>query len=200
MRGRTVAQPTLVSALWSAAAGAGWLRTAVLAVVGSLLLTVSAKVQVPFWPVPMTMQTFVVVVIGMAYGPRLGVATLTLYLAQGALGLPVFAGTPEKGIGLAYMVGPTGGYLVGYLLAVMGCGYLAERGWDRNFFTTAVAVIVGDVILFVPGVLWLGVLFGWSKPILAWGLTPFLLGELTKMALAAVVMPLAWKAARSRRG
>jgi biotin transport system substrate-specific component len=135
----------------------------------------------------------------MAYGPRLGAATVALYLAQGALGLPVFAGTPEKGIGLAYMVGPTGGYLVGYLLAATVCGYLAERGWDRGLFTTVAALVIGNVTLFLPGVLWLGVLFGWSKPILAWGLTPFLLGEATKMALAAVVVPLAWKAVRSRR-
>ncbi|WP_316976430.1 biotin transporter BioY [Shumkonia mesophila] len=198
MRGPTTVQPTLISAVWSAA-GAGWLRAAILAVVGSLLLTASAKILVPFWPVPMTMQTFAVLVIGMAYGPRLGVATVALYLAQGALGLPVFAGTPEKGIGLAYMVGPTGGYLVGYLLAATACGYLAERGWDRGLFTTAAALVIGNVILFLPGVLWLGVLFGWSKPILAWGLTPFLLGEATKMALAAVVIPLAWKAVRSRR-
>ena len=200
MRGQTTAQPTLISALCSSTVGAGWLRAVLLAVVGSLLLTASAKIHVPFWPVPMTMQTFAVLVIGMAYGPRLGVATVALYLVQGALGLPVFAGTPEKGIGLAYMVGPTGGYLVGYLLAVLACGALAERGWGRNVFTTAATLLIGNVLLFTTGVLWLGVLFGWGKPILAWGLTPFLLGELTKMALAAVMMPLAWKAVRSRRG
>ena len=102
-----------------------------LALVGTLALTVSAKTQIPFWPVPMTMQTFVVLVIGMAYGARLGVATIALYLLEGALGLPVFAGTPEKGVGLAYMMGPTGGYLLGFVAGAWLCGWLAERGFDR---------------------------------------------------------------------
>jgi biotin transport system substrate-specific component len=139
------------------------------------------------------MGTFAVLAIGMAYGPRLGAVTLLLYMAEGALGLPVFAGTPAKGIGLAYMAGPTGGYLAGYVLAAAACGWLAERGWDRNVLTAALAMLVGNIVLYVPGLLWLGVLFGWDKPILEWGLTPFILGDLLKLALVAAGLPLAWK-------
>src|SRR5690349_15200312 len=124
-------RPTLIDALWPAGA-TPVIRWAVLALAGSLLLTASAKAQVPMWPVPMTMQSFVVLVIGMAYGARLAGATVALYLLEGALGLPVFAGTPEKGIGLAYMAGPTGGYLAGFAVAAVAMGWLAERGWDRG--------------------------------------------------------------------
>ena len=184
---------TLVAVLWPGERISGVLRAILLAVVGSALLTVSAKIQIPFFPVPMTMQTFVVLALGMAYGWRLGAATLLLYLAQGALGLPVFAGTPEKGIGLAYMLGGTGGYLLGFVLAAMVCGWLAERGWDRSILGTAAAMLIGNVIIYVPGLLWLGTLFGWDQPILAWGLTPFLLGDLAKLALAVAVLPLAWR-------
>jgi biotin transport system substrate-specific component len=183
----------LIDRLWPAGGMSKGLRAVILAIVGSLLLWISARIQVPFWPVPMTMQTFVVLVLGMAYGWRLGAATLLLYLAQGAVGLPVFAGTPEKRIGLAYMLSGTGGYLVGFLLAAAVCGYLAERGWDRKFWTTCLAMLIGNAVIYVPGLLWLGTLFGWDKPILAWGLTPFLLGDLVKLALAATVLPLAWK-------
>ena len=114
----------------------GLTRNLMLAVGGSLLLWASARLQVPFYPVPMTMQTFVVLMIGAAYGWRLGAATVALYLLQGALGMPVFAGTPEKGIGLAYMAGPTGGYLVGYVAAAAVTGALAGRGWARRVSTT----------------------------------------------------------------
>jgi biotin transport system substrate-specific component len=141
----------------------------------------------------MTMQTFAVLVLGMAYGWRLGTATLGLYLLEGAFGLPVFAGTPEKGIGLAYIAGPTGGYLAGFLLAAAACGWLAERGWDRNVAKTVAAMLVGNVCIYGPGLLWLGTVVGWDKPVLEWGLTPFLLGELTKLALAATLLPAIWK-------
>ncbi len=187
--------PTLAQTLWPGK-GAKLLHGLLLMVAGSILLTVSAKISIPFIPVPMTMQTFVVLTLGMAFGWRLGAATVLLYLAQGAMGLPVFAGTPEKGIGLAYMVGPTGGYLVGFVLAAAVCGWLAERGWDRNLLTTALAMVIGNVLIYVPGVLWLGSLLGWDKPILEWGLTTFLLGDATKLALAAVVLPLTWKLLR----
>lgn len=168
------------------------LRNVALAVAGSIALWISAKVQVPFYPVPMTLQTLVVLIIGMAYGWKLGAATVALYLMQGAMGLPVFAGTPEKGIGLAYMIGPTGGYLVGFLLAAAAVGYLANRGWDRNVFTTGLAMFIGNVLIYVPGVFWLGSLLGWDKPILEFGLTPFLLGDLFKLVLAALFMPMIW--------
>jgi biotin transport system substrate-specific component len=197
-----VRQDTLAAALWPRAGKlgemSGLLRASLLAVVGSLFLWVCAKIQVPFYPVPLTMGTFGVLAVGMAYGWRLGAVTVLLYLAEGAMGLPVFAGTPEKGIGLAYMAGPTGGYLVGYVLAAAACGWLAERGWDRNVLTAALAMLVGNVVLYLPGLLWLGVLFGWDKPILEWGLTPFLLGDLLKLALVAAGLPLAWKALSKR--
>ncbi len=189
----TAPHPTLISALWPKGEAAGAVRFAILAVIGSLLIALASKIQVPFYPVPMTMQTFVVLALGMAYGWRLGGATLALYLAEGAFGLPVFAGTPEKGIGLAYMMGGTGGYLIGFVAAATVCGWLAERGWDRNFLTTGLAMLIGNVVIYVPGLLWLGSLYGWDKPILEWGLTPFILGDLTKLALAALVLPLAWK-------
>lgn len=186
--------PTLLDTLWHADKPAGKaLRATLMAVVGSLLLTLSAKVQVPFWPVPMTMQTFVVLGLGMAYGWKLGAATVMLYLLEGAFGLPVFAGTPEKGIGLAYMLSGTGGYLIGFVLAAASTGWLAERGWDRSMLGTTLAMLVGNALIYIPGVLYLGVLFGFDKPILEWGLTPFLLGDVVKLVLAAMMMPLAWK-------
>ncbi len=169
------------------------LRNIIIVAVASLLITLSAKVAIPFYPVPMTMQTFVVIGLGLALGPRLGLAAVAFYLLQGALGLPVFTGTPEKGIGWAYMMGPTGGYLLGFLIAVYVSGLLAERGWDRNVFSAFAVAVLGTAILFVPGVLWLGVLFGWDKPILEWGLYPFILGGFAKAALAAAVFPAAWR-------
>ena len=198
MRGPIAAQPTLVSVLWSSAAGAGWLRAAALAVVGSLLLTASAKIQVPFWPVPMTMQTFAVLVIGMAYGPRLGAATVAFYLAQGALGLPVFAGTPEKGIGLVYMAGPTGGYLVGFLVAAGVMGWLARRGWDRRLMSGVAAMVLGTAIIFIFGYAWLAALIG---PAAAWkaGVLPFLPGAALKIALAATLLTATWRMVGPRR-
>jgi biotin transport system substrate-specific component len=148
----------------------------------------------------MTMQSFVVLVIGMGYGSRLGAATVALYLLEGAIGLPVFAGTPEKGIGLAYMMGTTGGYLVGFVIAAATVGWLAERGWDRTLPQAVAAMAVGSVLLLLPGVAWLAVLIGGSKAI-ALGLMPFIAGSVVKLALAAAVMPLAWRAieARERR-
>lgn len=166
----------------------------VLAVVaGSLLLTVSAKIQVPFYPVPMTMQTLVVIGLGLTLGPVRGAAAVALYLTQGALGLPVFAGTPEKGIGLAYMMGPTGGYLAGYLPAAALAGWLAERGWDRNAFTAMLAALLAGAVIYVPGLLWLGSVVGWDKPVLAFGLYPFIPGDVMKAVLAAIAFPAAWK-------
>jgi biotin transport system substrate-specific component len=195
MRGRTAAQPTLVSALWSAAAGAGWLRTAVLAVVGSLFLTVSAKIQVPFWPVPMTMQTFAVLVIGMTYGPRLGVATVALYLAEGAMGLPVFAGAAA---GPAYMAGPTGGYLAGFVVSAFVLGHLARRGWDRTLLSGLAAFVIGDTVLFACGMAWLAILAGVETALTA-GLLPFLPGEALKIALATALTVAGWRWVKLRR-
>jgi len=192
------AHPTLAGAAWPQAADS-WLRMAVLAVAGTVLLTVSAKIQVPFYPVPMTMQTFAVLVIGMAYGWKLGGATLLLYLAEGAVGLPVFAGTPEKGIGLAYMAGPTGGYLAGFVLAAGIAGWLGEKGWDRSIPMTVAAMVIGTAVIFVPGYAWLAALIGGEKA-WAFGVLPFLWGEVFKIALAAAVLPGAWKLIAKFRG
>lgn len=186
-----VAQATLADVLWSPAAGSTAVRAIVLAVIGSLLLTVSAKIQVPFWPVPMTMQTFVVLVLGVAYGWRLAGATVLLYLAEGALGLPVFAG----GGGLAYMAGPTGGYLAGFLLAAIAVGWLAERGWARSAASTLAAMLIGTAIIFACGVAWLATLIGLPQAISA-GLVPFLLSEAVKIALATALVPSAWRLLR----
>jgi biotin transport system substrate-specific component len=191
------AHPTLIDRIWPEATAPA-LRWASLAIIGSLLLTASAKAQFPMWPVPMTMQSFVVLVLGMAYGSRLAAATVGLYLIEGAIGLPVFAGTPEKGIGIAYMAGPTGGYLAGFFVAATAMGWLAERGWDRAPVRSLAAMTIGTLLLFMFGVSWLAVLLGWQKAIAA-GLTPFILGSVLKLALAAAVMPLAWKAVSPER-
>ena len=182
----------LVTTVWPQSSNSLFYKT-LLVVFGTALLIISAKVMVPFWPVPMTMQTFAVLALGMVYGWRLAGATMVLYLVQGAAGLAVFAGTPEKGIGLAYMMGPTGGYLIGFVFAALLCGYLAERGWGRNPLTTAAAMLLGTIAIYVPGLLWLGGLFGWDKPILEWGLFPFVIGDLAKIALAMITLPLAWR-------
>lgn len=188
MQAITGSAPTLINALWPRETG-GVLRLALLAVAGSILMAVSAKVQIPMWPVPMTMQTFAVLVIGMAYGARLAGATLLLYLAQGAMGLPVFA----SGAGIAYMAGPTGGYLAGFLVAAVLVGRLAERGWDRNVALTFAANLVGTAIIFALGVAWLsGIVGGFEKAVIA-GFQPFIAGAFVKIALAAAVLPLVWK-------
>ena len=158
------------------------------AVLGSLILWASAKISVPFWPVPMTLQTGAVMLIGAAYGWRLGVATVVLYLAEGAAGLPVFQGTPQQGIGLAYMLGPTGGYLIGFAVAAGIVGALTERGFDRNVFQLFAAMVVADAVVFALGLLWLGSVIGWDKPVLEFGLYPFLLGDVVKIALAACLV------------
>ncbi len=178
--------PTLIETLWPAGRRST-ARAVLLAVLGSGLLWASAKAQVPMWPVPMTMQSMVVLLIGFAYGSRLGAATVALYLFQGAVGLPVFAGTPEKGIGLAYMVGTTGGFLFGFVLVAGVMGWLAERGWGRTLAGTAAAMVVGSVLLFVPGVAWLTTFVGFEKA-LAFGLMPFVAGAVVKAALSVAIV------------
>jgi len=169
------------------------LTNILLAFAGSLALWMSAKTSIPFYPVPMTMQTFVVLVIGMSYGWKLGGATILLYLAEGAMGLPVFSGTPERGVGIAYMFGPTGGYLIGFLVSAITVGWLAERGWDRKGLLALAAMTIGTAIIFLFGLFWLGNVIGWDKPIISIGLTPFIPGAILKIALAATTLPLVWK-------
>ena len=160
-----------------------------LTLAGTGLLTLSAKVQVPFWPVPMTMQTVAVIMLAMLGGARLGTATVMLYLIEGAIGLPVFAGTPERGIGLSYMVGPTGGYLAGFAAAALVAGFLAERGWNRTVSKALVANALGTAIILALGTVWLAFFVGMSTAISV-GLTPFLLTSAVKIGLGGVIVPL----------
>lgn len=186
--------PTLLEALAPVSQGGSSLvRNALVVIGGSLLLTASAKLEIPFFPVPFTMQTLVVLCLGMVLGARLGAATVIAYLAQGAAGLPVFAGTPEKGIGLAYMAGPTGGYLLGFVLAAALTGWLATRRWDRTVIGTIAAMVLGNAVIYALGVAWLGQVVGWDKPVLSYGVTPFLLGDLVKILVAAALLPTLWR-------
>lgn len=159
-----------------------------LVLVGVGILAVSARIQVPFYPVPVTMQTLAVMMIAMAYGSKLGTTTLFSYLLAGFLGAPVFAG----GAGFAYMAGPTGGYLAGFLLAGIVLGALADRGWTRNWQTTAAAMLVGTAIIYLLGVTWLSQLIGFDKAI-TFGLVPFIYGDILKLVIAAVSVPFMWK-------
>jgi biotin transport system substrate-specific component len=177
-----------------------------LAIAGTLLLWLSAKVKVPFWPVPMTMQTFMVLALAAAYGFRLGTATVLLYVLQGAAGLPVFTGTPEQGIGLAYLAGPTGGYLLAYPLAAALVGWFAERGYDRRPVALFSVMLAGDAIIFALGFAWLAWLAALpssaaglgAQAAFAAGVAPFLLGDLVKVGLAAALIPAAGRLARRR--
>jgi biotin transport system substrate-specific component len=175
---------TFAVVLWPAHGVPRPLRALLLALLGSALLTISAKLEVPFYPVPMTMQTLAVLVLGIAFGARLGAATVLLYLAEGAVGLPVFAGTPELGIGIAYMMGPTGGYLAGFVLSAAITGWLTERRHDWPALVLAVAA--GSIVVFIPGVLWLAQLIGFEQSI-AHGLAPFVWGTLLKGAIAVAL-------------
>ena len=151
---------------------------------GSILLTISAKIKIPFYPVPMTMQTFVVLLIGMAFGWKIGLATISLYLFEGIIGFPVFAGTPEKGVGFVYFTGPTMGYLIGFLFATFIAGYLNLK---TNIFSVFLKLIFSVSIIYVLGILWLGNLIGWDKPLLQLGVIPFLLAELFKISLLTIL-------------
>lgn len=179
---------TLVGRLWPEKTATA-IRWGVLILVGSLFLAVCAQITVWTVPVPVTMQTFGVLVIGAVYGWRLGAATVAAYLVEGALGLPFFAGLTG---GLPILFGPTGGYLFGFVAAAAAVGWLAERGWDRNILTMALAMLIGNVVLYVPGLLWLSTFFGWEKAI-EYGLVPFVLIDAVKLAAAALLLPAAWQ-------
>jgi biotin transport system substrate-specific component len=178
----------IVEAMFGATRG----RSLLLVGAGVALLTLSAKIQIPAWPVPTTMQTYVVLVIAMGYGLRLGLCTVVAYLMLGAMGLPVFAGTPQQGIGLMYMTGPTGGYLVGFAIAAALCGRMAERGWDRHLGSCLVAMTLGHLVILGCGFAWLSTIIGWQRAVDG-GLTPFILATLVKTALAAASIPAAWR-------
>ncbi len=177
------------------------LKRAVLVVLGVAALAVAAKIKIPMWPspVPITMGTFAVLTIGAAYGPRLGLATIAGYLIVGALGFDVFANSSAEVNGLAYMMGGTGGYLVGYVLATLALGWAARRGWDRSVPMMAAAMLIGNALIYAPGLLWLGQLHGFEKAI-EWGLTDYLVGDALKLALAALLLPGAWRLVGRARG
>ena len=209
------AQPqptTLAGVLWPDRASPTTtqaLRAVVLAVLGSLFVAITAQIQVPLWPVPVTGQTFGVLVVGLVLGWRLGVASLLLYITEGVAGLPVFA---KFAAGPAVMAGPTGGYIVGFVLAAAIVGYLAQRGWDRNAWRTAIAMLLGNVAIYVPGLIWLGMFYAGpgaqyvvntgattvAGATIAGGLTPFLLGDALKLALAAALLPVTWRLVAGR--
>jgi biotin transport system substrate-specific component len=171
------------------------------ALLGTLLLTISAKLKIPFFPVPMTMQTFVVLFIGITLGPRIGLLTISLYLLEGIFGLPVFAGTPEKGIGFVYFIGPTMGYLIGFLIATYLAGTFKYKNClDKNIFsyltimevainvmTNFIKLVIAVSFIYIFGLLWLGFIIGWDKPIFQLGMLPFLPAELFKLLILSII-------------
>ena len=151
---------------------------------GTILLAVSAKIKIPFYPVPMTMQTFVVIALGISFGYKIGVATVGLYLIEGILGLPVFSNSPEKGVGLIYFTGPTMGYLIGFLFATFLSGYL---NLNKNIFIIFIKLILSVSVIYILGLFWLGNLIGWEKPIFEIGAKPFLLAEVFKILILTLL-------------
>tara|TARA_B100001059_G_C17835439_1_gene587747 strand:- start:1191 stop:1742 length:552 start_codon:yes stop_codon:yes gene_type:complete len=157
-----------------------------LVLAGTILLAISAKIKIPFVPVPMTMQTFVVLSIGIIFGWKLGVATILLYLFEGIIGLPVFSGTPEKGIGLVYFTGPTMGYLLGFIIAAFMAG---KFNYDKNILKNFIKILFSTSFIYLLGIVWLGILIGWDKPLFKLGAQPFLLAELFKIILITIAIP-----------
>ena len=153
-----------------------------IALIGTIILAISSKIKIPFYPVPMTMQTLVILIIGIGFGWKLGMATISLYLFEGIIGLPVFSGTPEKGIGLIYFTGPTMGYLIGFLTAVFFAG---KFDYNNNLITNFLKLLFATSFIYILGMIWLGSLIGWDKPIFKLGAQPFLLAELFKILLVA---------------
>ena len=151
---------------------------------GSIILTISAKVKIPFYPVPMTMQTFVVLFLGLSFGYKIGLATISLYLVEGIIGLPVFSNSPERGVGLAYFTGPTMGYLIGFITA---CFFASFIKMEDNYFLIFVKLILSVSTIYLLGVIWLGTVIGWEKPIIELGVKPFLLAESFKIILLTIL-------------
>ena len=164
---------------------AKFIKSLVVIVIGSIEITKSAKIKIPFYPVPMTMQTFMVLFLGISFGYKIGVSAVILYLLEGILGLPVFSNSPEKGVGIAYFVGPTMGYLIGFIFASFLAGFLK---YNSNFFLTFIKLLLSTSIIYILGVIWLGSLIGWDKPILQLGVYPFLLAELFKILLLTLLV------------
>ena len=160
------------------------IKSLIAIILGSIALTISAKIKIPFYPVPMTMQTFVVLFLGVSLGYKIGLASVGLYLLEGIMGLPVFSNSPEKGVGLIYFTGPTMGYLIGFLVA----SYLASKINSKdNFLIILTKIIIATSTIYILGLLWLGTLIGWDKPIFDLGAKPFLLAEIFKILLLALI-------------
>ena len=151
-----------------------------IALLGTIMLAISSKIKIPFYPVPMTMQTLVVLFLGITFGWKLGVGTITLYLFEGIIGLPVFSGTPEKGLGLIYFTGPTMGYLIGFIAA---CFLAGKYKYSKNFFMNFIKLAFATSFIYIFGIIWLGSLIGWDKPLFKLGVEPFLLAELLKVLI-----------------
>ena len=162
------------------------LKSLFLAILGSIFLALSAKIKIPFWPVPMTMQTFVVLLLGVVYGWKLGLFTVSLYLLEGIAGLPVFAGTPEKGIGWMYFTGTTMGYLIGFLVSVSLSGFFT---FGNNFLKNFLKLLFSVSFIYIFGLIWLGSNIGWDKPVFELGAKPFLLAELMKVLILTILIP-----------
>ena len=160
------------------------IKSLLIILLGSIVLAISSKVKIPFYPVPMTMQTFVVLLIGMSFGYKIGLATIGLYLIEGIAGLPVFSNSPERGVGLVYFTGPTMGYLIGFFSA---CFLASLIKTNDNYFIIFIKLILSVSTIYILGVLWLGTLIGWDKPIIQLGVVPFLLAEIFKIALLTIL-------------
>tara|TARA_Y100000591_G_scaffold268978_1_gene243392 strand:+ start:53 stop:604 length:552 start_codon:yes stop_codon:yes gene_type:complete len=161
------------------------IKSLLVIILGSILLTISAKIKVPFYPVPMTMQTFVVLFLGISFGYKIGLSAVGLYLLEGIIGLPVFSNSPERGIGLAYFTGPTMGYLIGFLSACYLASLIKQKD---NFFMIIAKLVLAVSTIYIFGVLWLGTLIGWEKPILSLGVTPFIFAEIFKILLLSLLV------------
>ena len=162
------------------------LKLSLIIIFGSLLITLSAKIKIPFYPVPMTMQTFVIILVGASFGYRIGLLTVSIYLLEGIIGLPVFSNSPEKGTGLVYFTGPTMGYLLGFLGAVFFAGYFK---YSKNTFLNFIKIVFSIFTIYLLGLVWLGYLIGWDKPIFKLGAEPFLLAELFKIIILTILVP-----------
>jgi biotin transport system substrate-specific component len=208
---RNPTQPALAAAVWPADVRPAQraLRFALLAILGVIFIALCAQIRVPFYPVPMTGQTFAVLLVGTVFGWQLGLTTLLLYMGAGAVGIPVFADWTH---GPGIIAGATGGYIVGFVLAATLLGYLAQRGWSRSIVLTVIGMVLAEILIYLPGVPWLAVWYGstgaqylkegqgaWDAAF-ASGLTPFLLGDLLKLLLAAALVAAGWRLFGARRG
>lgn len=198
----TTSAKVLADTFGATGGAAALAKDAALVIAGIAALALSAKIAVPMWPVPVTMGTFAVLTIGAAYGARLGLMTILGYMVLGALGADVFAGSSADKAGLAYMLGGTGGYLLGYVLATVALGWFAARGWDRSAGRMALAMLVGNALIYIPGLIWLNAMpyaTSWAWTV-QHGLTPFLIGDALKLVLAAALFPALWTLAARLRG